>query len=198
MNPTGQRFSPLQRLLHWLMALAILTMLFIGVGMVSTIRPAHLTLLAIHKPLGILILVLALIRLAVRLVKGAPPLPADMPPAMKLAAHLSHLAFYVLMIALPLLGWSMLSAADYPVVVAGVHLPAIAPHSDALHTLFWNSHKLLALLFFFLIVAHLAAALLHALIRRDGVFEAMAPWGDGVTSIPVDSGIVAGKTSSRN
>ena len=198
MNPTGQRFSPLQRLLHWLMALAILAMLFIGVGMVSTVRPTHLTLLSIHKPLGILILVLALIRLAVRLVKGAPPLPAEMPPIMKLAAHLSHLAFYVLMIALPLLGWSMLSAGDYPVVVAGVHLPAIAPHSDALHTLFWNSHKFLALLFFFLIVAHLAAALLHALIRRDGVFEAMAPWGDTASGIPVDNGLVAGKTSGRN
>ncbi|MEX3926850.1 cytochrome b [Paraburkholderia sp. BR10936] len=198
MNPTGQRFSALQRLLHWLMALAILAMLFIGVGMVSIMRPDHLTLLSIHKPLGILILVLALIRLAVRLVKGAPPLPAAMPPVMKLAAHLSHLAFYVLMIALPLLGWSMLSAGDYPVVVAGVRLPAIAPHSDALHTLFWNSHKILALLFFFLIVAHIAAALLHALIRRDGVFEAMAPWGDTVSDMPVDNGLVAGKTSSRN
>jgi cytochrome b561 len=117
---------------------------------------------------------------------------------MKLAAHLSHLAFYLLMIALPLLGWSMLSAGGYPVVVAGVRLPAIAPHSDALHTLFWNSHKLLALLFFFLIVAHIAAALLHALIRRDGVFEAMAPWGDTVAGMPVDNGLVAGKTSSRN
>ena len=77
--------------LHWLMAVCILAMLFIGVGMVSTVAPKYLPLvLVIHKPLGIAILVLALIRLALRLRYGAPPLPADLPEPMKLAAHLSH------------------------------------------------------------------------------------------------------------
>ena len=63
----GQRFTPLQRVLHWLMAICILAMLFIGVGMVSTIMPKYLPLVSIHKPLGIAILMLALIRLSVRL-----------------------------------------------------------------------------------------------------------------------------------
>ena len=71
-----ERFTALQRLLHWLMAVCIVAMLFIGVGMVSTVMPKYLTLVSIHKPLGIAILVLALIRLAVRLRSGAPPLPA--------------------------------------------------------------------------------------------------------------------------
>lgn len=176
MNPIHDRFTPLQRALHWLMAVCILAMLFIGVGMVSTVRPDYLSLVSIHKPLGMVILVLALIRLVVRLTRSAPPLPASMPEPMKLAAHLSHLAFYVLMIALPLLGWGMLSAADYPVVVFGVQLPSILPHSNGLHTLLWNAHRILALCFFALIVLHLAAALLHALVRRDGVFETMARW----------------------
>ncbi len=175
-RPTSSRFSPLQRALHWVMALCILAMLFIGVGMVSTIRPDYLTLVSIHKPLGIAILILALIRLTVRLKRGAPALPADLPEPMKLAAHLSHLAFYVLMIAMPLLGWGMLSAAHYPVVVLGLRLPPILPPSDSLHTLLWNAHKYLAFCFFALIVVHLAAALFHALVRRDGVFRAMAPW----------------------
>ena len=96
------------------MAVCILAMLFIGVGMASTVAPSYLTLVDIHKPLGIAILVLALIRLAVRLRSGAPPLPADLPEPMKLAAHLSHYALYALMIAMPLIGWAMLSAADYP------------------------------------------------------------------------------------
>ncbi|MBB3262165.1 cytochrome b561 [Paraburkholderia bannensis] len=174
---TEARFSPLQRALHWIMAICILSMLFIGVGMVSTIRPDYLTLVSIHKPLGIVILILALIRLVTRLVKGAPALPADMPEPMKLAAHLSHLAFYALMIALPLIGWGMLSAADYPVMAAGIRLPAILPHSNELHSLLWNAHRFLALCFFALIVVHLAAALFHALVRRDGVFKAMSPWG---------------------
>jgi cytochrome b561 len=171
-----QRFTPLQRLLHWLMAICILTMLFIGVGMVSTVKPKYLTLVSIHKPLGIAILVLALIRLAVRLRYRAPPLPADLPGPMKLAAQLSHHALYVLMIGMPLLGWGMLSAAAYPVVLSGgVHLPAILPLSDGLHTLLWDAHFYLAFVFFFLVLLHIAAALFHALVRRDGVFYAMAP-----------------------
>ena len=171
MTPTLQRFTPLQRALHWIMAICILAMLFIGVGMVSTIRPDYLTLVSIHKPLGMVILILALIRLVVRLTRGAPRLPPDMPEPMKLAAHLSHLAFYALMIALPLIGWGMLSAAEYPVIVAGIQLPWILPH-----TLLWNAHRFLALCFFALILVHFAAALFHALVRRDGVFQAMAPW----------------------
>ncbi len=169
------RFTPLQRLLHWVMAVLILAMLFIGVGMVSTVMPKYLTLVSIHKPLGIAILVLALIRLVVRLRYGTPPLPPDLPEPMKLAAHLSHYALYILMIGMPLIGWAMLSAAAYPVVLyGGVHLPAILPQSDSLHTVLWNAHFYLAFVFFAMILMHVAAALFHALIRRDGVFEAMA------------------------
>ena len=171
-----KRFTPWQRVLHWLMAACIIAMLFIGVGMVSSIRPVYLTLVSIHKPLGIAILVLVLIRLALRLRYGAPALPADLPAPMKLAAEGSHYALYALMIAMPLIGWGMLSAADYPVIVAGFRLPSILPHSNSLHSLLWNAHRFLALCFFALIVVHLAAALFHALVRRDGVFHAMAPW----------------------
>lgn len=170
------RFTALQRLLHWLMAISILAMLFIGVGMVSTVMPKYVPLLATHKTLGIAILVLALIRIAVRLRSGTPPLPRDLPVPMRLAAKLSHYALYALMIAMPLLGWGMLSAGGYPVVLFGnIHLPPILPHSDALHTLLWNAHFTLAFAFFALILLHIAAGLFHALVRRDGVFESMAP-----------------------
>ena len=68
-----------------------------------------------------------------------------------------------------------LSAAAYPVVLfGGVHLPAILPQSDSLHALLWDAHFYLAFVFFALILLHVAAALFHALVRRDGVFEAMA------------------------
>ena len=130
MNDVRHAFTPLQRALHWVMAICILAMLFVGVGMVSTIKPKYLVLVSIHKPLGVIILVLAVLRLMVRWQSGAPPLPSDMPEPMKLAARLSHVIFYLLMIAMPLLGWGMLSAADYPVVVAGIQLPAILPPMD--------------------------------------------------------------------
>lgn len=176
MNDARLRFTPLQRALHWTMAICILTMLFVGVGMVATIKPGYLKLVSFHKLLGIVILLLALLRLIVRWRYGAPPLPSDMPPPMKLAARLSHIVLYVLMIAMPLIGWGMLSAAEYPVIVAGIQLPALVPPDPALHAVLWNAHRALAFCFFALILGHLAAALFHALVRRDGVFDAMAPW----------------------
>jgi len=144
--------------------------------MVSSVEPKYLVLVSVHKSLGVVILVLALIRLAVRLRCGAPSLPAALPEPMKLAAHLSHYAFYLLMIGMPLIGWAMLSAAGYPVVVfGGVHLPAVVPQSARLHSLLWSIHFYLAFMFFAVILLHIAAALFHALVRRDGVFEAMGP-----------------------
>ena len=190
MNSVRQQFTPLQRALHWLMAICILAMLFIGVGMVSTVTPAYLTLVSIHKPLGIAILALAVLRLIVRWRCGAPALPRDMPEPMKLAAGLSHVLFYVLMLVMPLLGWAMLSAADYPVVVAGMHLPAIVSPNPGLHSVLWNAHRLLAFCFFALVLVHIAAALFHALVRRDGVFEAMASVSVQPSS---DRGVVAGR-----
>lgn len=181
--PVAHRFTAVQRVIHWVMAVAILAMLFIGVGMVSTIRPDYLELVSIHKPLGIAILILALLRVAVRLTVGTPGLPRDLPEPMRIAAALSHYALYALMFAMPLLGWSMLSAAAYPVEMFGVTLPAIAPQNDGLHTVLWNAHRTLAFVFFALILFHLAAGLFHALVRRDGVFEAMAPF-------PNDGGVV--------
>jgi cytochrome b561 len=175
MTTSRTRFTVPQRLLHWLMAICILSMLFIGVGMVSTVTSKYLTLVQIHKPLGIAILVLALIRLTLRIVYGAPALPADLPEPIKLAANLSQYIFYVLMIGMPLIGWAMLSAASYPVVLFGsVHLPSILPLSPSLHTLLWHAHYFLAFAFFAFILMHVSAILFHKLIRNDGVFETMA------------------------
>ena len=142
-------FSGLQRVLHWLMAVMVLTMLFIGVSMVSTLEPRFLTLITIHKPLGIAILALAALRLAVRSRLGAPPLPDDLPRIQALAAKLSHFMLYALLIAMPLVGWGMLAAGGYPVVLYGsLHLPEILPHDDQLHAILRMTHTVLAYVFF--------------------------------------------------
>jgi cytochrome b561 len=178
MRTERDRFSGLQRVLHWLMAIMVLAMLFIGVSMVSTLKPPFLTLISIHKPLGISILVLAVLRLGVRLALGAPPLPADLPRTQALAAKLSHVVLYALLIAMPLIGWGMLSAGGYPIVLYGsFHLPEYLPHNDELHAILRTTHTVLAYVFFATILLHVAAALFHALIRRDGVFRAMAGIG---------------------
>src|ERR1700733_298844 len=127
------RFAAPQRFLHWFMAACVISMLFIGIGMISIVTPKYLTLVQTHKVLGIAILVLALIRLTLRMVYGAPALPPDLPVTEKLVAAASQYIFYALMIGMPLIGWGMLSASSHPVILfGGVHLPAILPVNPSL------------------------------------------------------------------
>ncbi|HEX7817589.1 cytochrome b [Dyella sp.] len=171
------RFAFALRVLHWLMALMILAMLFIGAGMMSTADDARRWLFDLHKPLGVAILLLAAARLIVRLITGAPPLPDDLPTIQKHAAHVSHIVLYVLMFALPLLGWATLSAGGYPVSLFGaLVLPPILPQNLALYGWLHLAHISLALVLFAVVLGHLGAALVHGLLRRDGVFSAMASW----------------------
>ncbi|BDC38207.1 cytochrome b [Paraburkholderia terrae] len=178
MTNTSRHFSPLARLLHWTMAVMILAMLFVGVAMVATVSHAHATLIALHRPLGVALLVLALIRVAVRLKNGSPALPDDMPALQRFAARASHLVLYGLFIAMPLIGWAMLSAGGYPITLFGAwHLPAIVPQNVDLFALLRALHTWLAFALFATVLAHIAAALFHGLIRRDGVFSSMARGG---------------------
>jgi len=178
MNTVNTSFSPLARLLHWLMALMILAMLFIGAGMVATVSEKHQWLLAIHKTLGIAILLLVVVRLVVRLRHRPPPLPMDMPAWQRFVAHASHWLLYALMFALPLIGWGMLSAGGYPVMLShSLRLPAILPANPVLFAWLREAHRYLAYLFFLAFLAHMGAALYHGLVRRDGVLSSMARKG---------------------
>jgi len=168
------RFNPLARFLHWTMAALVLTMVFIGIGMVSTISPRYHELLSVHKSIGILILVLVAVRFINRLLNPPPPLPLDLPGWQRFLATASHLLLYSLMFVLPLVGWSMLSAGAYPIVVFGsIHLPPILPHNVAVFAVLRTTHSLLGFLLFAVFLGHLGAALFHKLIRRDGVLKSM-------------------------
>jgi len=173
MNAPGH-FDLRARVLHWLMAALIVAMLFIGVTMVASVsqRP---WLIDLHRPLGIAILLLAVVRLAHRLRHRPPPLPADLPRWQVRAAHASHWLLYALMLAMPLIGWAMLSAGGYPVAMIGrFQLPAIVPHDPVLYAWLRDAHGWLARLLFATVLLHLSAALFHAWVRRDGVFSSMA------------------------
>lgn len=172
---SAKSFSLPSRILHWLMAVMILVMLFIGVFMASTVGPNYYRLVTLHRPLGIAILVLALLRLANRFHSPPPALPAELPPLMKIAAKASHVLLYALMIAMPLVGWGMLSAGGYPIPLWGqsVLLPPILPHDPALWACLRSTHTVLAFLLFGVVLLHVGAALFHGLIRRDGVLPSM-------------------------
>ena len=176
MSAEPTQFTPLSRLLHWLMAAMVLTMLCIGVAMMASLADYH-TLVAIHRPLGIAILILVVVRFVNRLVSRVPPFPATMSRAERLAATASEYAMYGLMLVLPLVGWAMLSAARYPIVLYGsVHLPFILPHDALLYATLRRTHTVLAYLLFLTILAHFGAILFHTLIVRDGMLLRMVPW----------------------
>ena len=178
---TQNVFPLFSRILHWVMAAMILAMLLIGMAMVAGLDDYH-ALVSLHKPLGILILILVAVRLINRLLQPPPPLPEAMPNWQQFVAHASHFALYGLMFALPLVGWGMLSAARYPIVLWGpLQLPPILPHSLALYTVLRAAHTVLAYLLFLTFLAHFAAAMMHALIYCDGVFQSMAAWRRRVT-----------------
>ena len=172
------RFPAISRFLHWLMASMVLAMLLIGIGMVATESSRYDVLVSIHKPLGIAVLVLVIIRLVNRRLNPPPPLPASLPRWQRMAAEGSHHLLYVLMLSMPLIGWGMLSAEPYPVMLTdALRLPPILPQNATLYACLRQLHTILAYLFFFTFLAHFGAALFHGLVRRDGVFESMVSFG---------------------
>ncbi len=180
MSIQPRQFAAFSRILHWTMAAMVLTMLCIGVAMVVSLGDYHV-LLSIHRPLGIAILILVVVRFVNRLLNPPPPFPATMSRAERLAATGSELAMYGLMLVLPLVGWGMLSAARYPIVLHGaVHLPFILPHNAALYAVLRKAHTILAYLFFLTFMGHFGAILFHTLIVRDGLLMRMAPWNIGL------------------
>ena len=174
MSEPTTHFAPLARLLHWLMAMMIIAMLFIGAGMAASVSERHEWLLNLHKPLGIAILLLVVVRLIVRFSTRQPPLPADLAPVQVLAAKLSHVLLYALMFILPVVGWAMISAAGDPVMLSSsLQLPSILPANPTTFAFLRKAHTYLAYLLFFTVLLHLVAALFHGWIRRDGVLHSM-------------------------
>src|SRR5262249_43674933 len=135
-----QQFPASMRLLHWLMAAMVLTMLFIGVTMIASLADYH-ALVSLHRPLGILILLLVVIRYVNRRFSDMPPFPTTMSPRERRAAAASERLLYTLLFVQPLVGWGMLSAARYPIVLFGsLHLFPILPHSAMLYALLRKTH----------------------------------------------------------
>ncbi len=145
MANSPNQFALQSRILHWLMAAMLLAMLFIGASMVTSLGDYH-KLVAIHRPLGIMILILAAVRLINRMFTTLPPFPPTMSARERVLASASERLLYTLMFALPIVGWAMLSAGHYPIVMYGpVHLPPILPASPALYAILRPTHTVLAL-----------------------------------------------------
>jgi cytochrome b561 len=182
------RYSGVAIALHWLMALAIIGLIMVGFWMGDAAkdpetRAAAFAAFQLHKSMGLTILLLTLLRLAWRLSHRPPPLPSTMKSWERGAARFTHIGFYVLMIAVPLSGWAMVSASPLglPTYWFGLfEWPHIGPlaaleNKEALKHDFYEAHELLAKLVIGLLLLHVAAALKHHFIDRDDVLSRMLP-----------------------
>jgi cytochrome b561 len=170
------RFTLASRLLHWSMAAMVIGQFFLGVTMIAALSYYPL-LLAIHRVLGIAILVFAVVRVGNRLAHRPPAFMKTMGPLERKVATWSERLMYALLLAQPLVGWAMLSADDSPVTLVGpVHLPGIAPHGIALYVVLRTAHTVLAYLLFATFTAHVCAVTFHTVGLRDGLLSRMAIW----------------------
>ncbi|MCT2594334.1 cytochrome b/b6 domain-containing protein [Streptomyces sp. N2-109] len=170
------QFTLFSRWLHWAMAIMIVAMLFIGAAMVASLADYHL-LLAVHRPLGVGVLVLGVIRLVNRFTSRLPPHPKSMGSAERRAATLSEYALYALMLSQPLIGWGMVSASGTPLKLFGpVRLPAVLPHDPGLYAVLNDMHMVLGYALFLLFTVHMLAVLFHTLVLRDRLLDRMALW----------------------
>jgi len=172
------RYDAMSIALHWLLALAIVANFSLGVYMHELpLSPWRLKLFNWHKWAGITILAFSALRLLWRLLRR-PPADVPMPPWQRRLAHAVHLALYGLFFAVPLAGWAYSSAAGFPVVVFGVlPLPDWMPVSPLLAKVLKGAHEFLASVLGVLVILHVAAALKHHLIDRDGLLQRMRPGG---------------------
>lgn len=180
-SSSGLRYTTTAIALHWVLALGLVGTFALGVYMHELpFSPWRLKLYNWHKWAGVTLLALSLVRLVWRLTHRPPALPVAMEAAMpawqRMAHHATHHALYALFFVVPLVGWAYSSAAGFPVVVFGVlPLPDFVPVDKALAELIKPWHEITALALAGLVVLHVAAALKHHLIDRDGLLARMWP-----------------------
>jgi cytochrome b561 len=174
MNPAA-RYSTVAVVLHWLLAVAIVCSFCIGVYMADL--PFSLTRVKLynwHKWAGISILALSALRLLWRLF-NRPPADLPMPAWQARAAHAVHGLLYLAFFAVPLTGWAMSSAKGFPIVWFGVlPLPDFVPKDHDLGELLETVHAVLAYGLAALVLAHVAGALKHHFVDRDGLLARMS------------------------
>ena len=171
-------YAPPARWLHWIMA--ALMLLVIPFGFIMMRLPsgdAQNQLFDLHRSIGFTILCLAVLRVVIRILYGAPPPAPGLPRWQVLASKSVHHALYGLIFLMPLLGWAGSSAFGAQVSVFGLFtLPALVPKSEALSALFNGAHQVFGYITAGLVVVHVAAGLWHGLILRDGVLSRMLPF----------------------
>ena len=188
------RYSAVAIGLHWAIAGMLVGMIWTGWNMHGADGREIEWLYQLHKSVGITILLLTLARVIWRVKNPPPPLPEDMAGWEKTASHAVHMAFYAIMILVPLAGWALASLAkvQVPTVLYGAvswpHLPFLpglsADTKAALYGVIEFAHSKSAWLIIALLALHVGGALKHEFAEEDGVLKRMIPGLFGKTGGP--------------
>ena len=175
----GAAYDAVTVVLPWLLAALIVVAFFMGVYMVDLhFSPLRFRLFNWHKWVGIAVLALSAARLVWRVVGNRPPLPPGMPAWQISAYRGTHLAFYGLFFAVPLLGWLYTSAVGVPVVWLGrVPLPDLIGLDKPLaEEVLKPLHSAASYILAAIVVLHVGAAFKHQFVNRDHLLVRMWPW----------------------
>jgi cytochrome b561 len=164
------------KILHWISALAILATIPAGLIMVrpGIGRALQDTLFVFHKNIGVIILLLILARLVYRAFNPAPPLPASVPTWQARIASVSHWALYAMVLVMAVTGYVRVTTGGFPLEgLDALGFPRFLPRSDEIAETAKAIHATVRIPLTLLIIVHIGAALHHAVVRRDGVFNRM-------------------------
>jgi cytochrome b561/polyisoprenoid-binding protein YceI len=180
MTSAANRYSSGAILLHWLIAAMMVFQIVLGWATEGPNGPVKFAIFQLHKSIGISILILTLVRIAWRLTHRPPSLSATLAGWERSLARFVHVTFYLLLLALPLTGWLMVSTSKIkvPTLLFGTIPWPHIPVSDALRSTMHDvseSHGLLADLAIALIALHVLGALKHHFYDRDAELSRMIP-----------------------
>jgi len=164
-----------QKLLHWVVAAAVIYQLSLGFGLddLADEDPERLEVLRLHATLGITIFALMLVRLGWRLTHAVPSPPSNLSPSLARAARVVHLGLYAALLLLPLSGLLHVVISHDYVPLLGVDLPGLGTHGKVAAGMFYM-HKALAIAISLMVIGHVGAAIRHAFLR-DGTLSRMLP-----------------------
>lgn len=175
-SPTTE-YGTVSKFLHWLTAAGILCVVPLGIAMVNAQPgPTQNQLYDLHRSFGALILAVTGMRLLWRLFAPPPALVDGLPRWQEWVARGTHHVLYILLFAVPLLGWAGTSAFRAPIFVFGLfELPPIVPQNRELSEVLLGMHKVFASALCVILLVHIAAALHHHFVRKDATLQRILP-----------------------
>lgn len=175
-SPLG--YGAAAKFLHWSIVILIIAQyVIIEAAEELPDGPDRFAVIANHKSIGMLILGLALVRIAWKFVNGNQPAPAPMPRAQRIAAAVGHALLYVLILVQPLTGWIMSSAGGHPTSFFGLfEFPMLVGENHDAHEFLEEAHELLFAVLVTVAVLHALAALYHHFVKKDQSLRRMLPF----------------------